>query len=289
LKKRAFTLIELLVVIAIIAILAAILFPVFAQAKMQAKKISDLSNIKQYSLSAFMYNNDSDDIMPLAHPLDIGNAIWTTPWNRLPDSALGYAERQAIWANSLYPYVKNWALCKSPGATMDWLPEGPTNPGPNAVFVQSIMLNSYMSEWNDTAIDSPAQSISFWPGMGTQDTPGYSFSYPLISTLSHGFLLQGQYPGDDYIFSNNGPNCVNAFYVFSGGLSGSFKMFANGYNIARNDGHAKFSVPGAPDNPWYSVNANGTAQYYWGPPASDANAGCFYDYPLSPHYPYPLS
>ncbi len=56
-----FTLIELLVVIAIIAILAAILFPVFAQAKMAAKKTVALSNEKQVGLSILMYNNDYDD------------------------------------------------------------------------------------------------------------------------------------------------------------------------------------------------------------------------------------
>src|SRR5471030_1811410 len=61
LKTRAFTLIELLVVIAIIAILAAILFPVFAQATLAAKKTVALSNAKQVALAQYMYMNDSDD------------------------------------------------------------------------------------------------------------------------------------------------------------------------------------------------------------------------------------
>jgi prepilin-type N-terminal cleavage/methylation domain-containing protein len=61
-KNKAFTLIELLVVIAIIAILAAILFPVFAQAKAAAKKTADLSNMKQSALAAQIYSGDSDDV-----------------------------------------------------------------------------------------------------------------------------------------------------------------------------------------------------------------------------------
>src|ERR1700678_2312447 len=65
--KHAFTLIELLVVIAIIAILAAILFPVFAQAKAAAKKTSCLSNMKQVGLATMMYANDNDDDCPIAY------------------------------------------------------------------------------------------------------------------------------------------------------------------------------------------------------------------------------
>ncbi|HCD99964.1 MAG TPA: prepilin-type cleavage/methylation domain-containing protein, partial [Armatimonadetes bacterium] len=61
--KRAFTLIELLVVIAIIAILTAILFPVFAQAKLSAKRTQDLSNVKQLALGALMYASDNDDTL----------------------------------------------------------------------------------------------------------------------------------------------------------------------------------------------------------------------------------
>ncbi len=86
--RKAFTLIELLVVIAIIAILAAILFPVFAQAKLAAKKTQVLSNVKQIGTSQFMYSNDYDDTSP----------------------ALG----QGDWTDKLYPYVKNEDLFLNP-------------------------------------------------------------------------------------------------------------------------------------------------------------------------------
>ena len=64
-KRSAFTLIELLVVIAIIAILAAILFPVFAQAREKARSASCLSNVKQIGLGAMMYTQDFDEAYPI--------------------------------------------------------------------------------------------------------------------------------------------------------------------------------------------------------------------------------
>lgn len=88
--KRAFTLIELLVVIAIIAILAAILFPVFAQAKEAAKKTQCLSNTNQLGKATLLYANDYDDMI--------------VPWLRSP-AEYPYAGL-ALWTGALLPYVK---------------------------------------------------------------------------------------------------------------------------------------------------------------------------------------
>jgi prepilin-type N-terminal cleavage/methylation domain-containing protein len=101
--KRAFTLIELLVVIAIIAILAAILFPVFAQAKVAAKKTTSLSNLKQATTAQIMYAGDSEDIFPLVMAATHNAAIVD-----------GYASTDYTWQNLVQPYAKNWQLMVSP-------------------------------------------------------------------------------------------------------------------------------------------------------------------------------
>lgn len=94
-KREAFTLIELLVVIAIISILAAILFPVFAQAKLAAKKVNGVSNIKQISLAGVMYAADYDDTtVPL---------YWFDPTNLTLPSTFGFY----YWDVLLLPYTKN--------------------------------------------------------------------------------------------------------------------------------------------------------------------------------------
>jgi prepilin-type N-terminal cleavage/methylation domain-containing protein len=105
-RNRAFTLIELLVVIAIIAILAAILFPVFAQAKEAAKKTQDLSNNKQLLLATQMYMGDNDDVFPM---LRNGRTFWTANVTG-PQINSGH-----IMVN---PYVKNKQMWRSPNDTM---------------------------------------------------------------------------------------------------------------------------------------------------------------------------
>src|ERR1700743_527204 len=98
--NHAFPLIDLLVVIAIIAILAAILFPVFAQAKAAAKKTSCLSNTKQMGLSLFMYGNDYDDTA-----VNTPNGDWHWQWY---PAANNYAWVETSWITMLQPYIKNW-------------------------------------------------------------------------------------------------------------------------------------------------------------------------------------
>ncbi|MEX2242334.1 MAG: prepilin-type N-terminal cleavage/methylation domain-containing protein [Fimbriimonadaceae bacterium] len=105
--RKAFTLIELLVVIAIIAILAAILFPVFAQAKAAAKKTASISNSKQLSLATIMYSADYDDV----------NAIYMS-WGpcAAPHMACIGTNGFSTWTWLSMPYMKNGQILQDPQA-----------------------------------------------------------------------------------------------------------------------------------------------------------------------------
>src|SRR5579875_1263967 len=93
--RRGFTLIELLVVIAIIAILAAILFPVFAQAREKARQISCLSNLKQIGTGISMYVQDYDE------------TFFQLPYTTDPPHL-------TAWSDLVQPYIKNTAVFTCP-------------------------------------------------------------------------------------------------------------------------------------------------------------------------------
>src|SRR5579872_7072561 len=101
-KRRGFTLIELLVVIAIIAILAAILFPVFAQAREKARQTVCLSNHKQIGTSIQMYVQDYDETLPLS-------LVYESPAADANGNSLQWA-----WGGLLQPYVKNRGIFLCP-------------------------------------------------------------------------------------------------------------------------------------------------------------------------------
>ncbi|MGC9004679.1 MAG: DUF1559 domain-containing protein [bacterium] len=101
-RRRGFTLIELLVVIAIIAILAAILFPVFSRAREMARKAACTSNLKEIGMAMRMYSQDWDEkIVPMY--------VW--------DPNTGY---RTWWMVLIQPYLKNYQILRCPSANYDW-------------------------------------------------------------------------------------------------------------------------------------------------------------------------
>ncbi len=169
--RRAFTLIELLVVIAIIAILAAILFPVFAQAKNAAKGINCVSNLKNISLAWMLYQGDYDDgVVPRSYAID--GKTWT--WHGAYiggkwDQKLGF----------IYPYMKNAQIKDCPSATetvfttpayaVNYAYIYTTYPGPSWTSNRRPINMSAMQAPSETIIMADAYSGNGHPYYRTQD------------------------------------------------------------------------------------------------------------------------
>jgi len=173
-RRTGFTLIELLVVIAIIAILAAILFPVFAQAKEAAKKTSCLSNMKEIATATYMYAADNED------------TLCQTSWEN--DAAHPY---QVSWTFLMQPYVKNWAIFACPSDSNQVKPKVPC---PNGIAdlgkepmvcdwqapAYSVIPNYNLMPAHDwtvvsmTVLPAPADTILVAERRDKIDTPGLS-------------------------------------------------------------------------------------------------------------------
>jgi prepilin-type N-terminal cleavage/methylation domain-containing protein len=158
-NKRGFTLIELLVVIAIIAILAAILFPVFAQAKKSAKTTACISNLKQLELALIMYAGDNDDGM-----------VIVDHWSDTLQTDQG-----STWVTEVYPYVKNediyWDPARSIASTSQL-----TSAGVNWYEAETLALNDdgVSSYWSGGDCSTyPLGGTNYVEGrnMGGQEDP----------------------------------------------------------------------------------------------------------------------
>jgi len=166
--KRGFTLIELLVVIAIIAILAAILFPVFAQARESARKTSCLSNVKQIDLAIQMYVNDYDEVLPTS-------------------STGGMIGEPTYMAQ---PYMKNYGILFCPSRSVATSAIGNPNLNCGAKDNPNCESKLYGYGWN---------TGSGWPS-GSTSTDGLVTSY--ISGVAWTFTTPGGvvYTGTDKVW-----------------------------------------------------------------------------------------
>jgi prepilin-type N-terminal cleavage/methylation domain-containing protein/prepilin-type processing-associated H-X9-DG protein len=189
-KNRAFTLIELLVVIAIIAILAAILFPVFAQAKDAAKKTTCVSDSKQTVLAALMYAGDNDDVLPRHDnngSCTYGEAVCDTPdWGdmRPPGDLQANYDRGAnvMYWGAIEPYHKNTgiSICPSLGRT-NWsglIPAWPSvsgNPVPVGGY-QPNLERYYYNTLGQMALNMMV--VYFGPGPTTPSGMYYNNTRP---------------------------------------------------------------------------------------------------------------
>src|ERR1041385_411869 len=122
-RRQGFTLIELLVVIAIIAILAAILFPVFAQARAAARKSVGISNLKQLGLGTMMYVQDYDEHFPYYNWGVMSCSEGGTGGSSISGDIAAFGPYSAAaWCNSVQPYIKNIGIFQDPSDKHEWQP-----------------------------------------------------------------------------------------------------------------------------------------------------------------------
>jgi len=218
--SRAFTLIELLVVIAIIAILAAILFPVFAQAKIAAKKASDLSNVKQLSLGILMYGADVDDTYPFCW----GYGTDWLPWHM---QVAPYIKNRQIWLSP----VDNWAR----GNTSTNPAADPINCGvgtyPSVGVTYSMNYTWPAGSWGWSSNDQQELMSPTSSAGGASQTAVPSVASTIIIAPRPNWYHQWCQGWATEVFFNYGE------FTMKGGGS---KMFGNGTNYGFCDGHSKF-------------------------------------------------
>ena len=220
-RRRGFTLIELLVVIAIIAILAAILFPVFAQAREAARKASCQSNLKQLGTAESMYSQDYDE-------------TYSGSFERRGD------QKRWSYAELLQPYVKNAQIFHCPSASGYMKNNDVTDPNVNPLTWQlgglSYGYNSLISPTNiggnngdDAAnvrlatVTAPADTIMMLDGGATSNGWGYYNVWRSEETD-----VRGSFYGATWNGVNPAPN-----------TGAPDKRHGDGFNTLFYDGHVK--------------------------------------------------
>lgn len=272
--RSGFTLIELLVVIAIIAILAAILFPVFAQAREKARQTSCLSNEKQLGTAITMYTQDYDETFPLAYGKSggvNGNWEWSyfmcVPYNWNPTRTADFDSFANFWANSTYAYTKNYQLLACPSAPLAKLSASayPTNLTIQPVPV-TYSYNGDLHGYTLAGVNNPSACPLVWEGDGKAKLLGYQTANPDMSCGTGDCVYK---PVVNGFCSTNG--CVD--YVWQGtNVDGPMTVHSGGQVFTFTDGHTKWrrvagvSTPGRTDkltDPNCDYDKSGYANLSW--------------------------
>ena len=224
--RSGFTLIELLVVIAIIAILAAILFPVFAQAREKARQASCQSNVKQYAAATFMYVQDYDEMFPMSAYLN-GTCIATFHWQ-------------------VHPYVKNAQVtqCPSEPQAMDvpamfagYGGACPDTPPFNSYGVNlELFVNGFAQQpaVGLGALNDPAGTMTMYDGnvIVDQSQPAqarHSGNFDAMFADGHVKAIRATESGESTQFSTTGKGrAIKLYTIGSGGGFYAGKIEARG-------------------------------------------------------------
>lgn len=251
-RVAAFTLIELLVVIAIIAILAAILFPVFAQAKAAAKRTACLSNGRQIGMAAKMYVSDADDAMPIFYAYNSQPAAGQPGHKGVEVELLPYSKNKDIFRSPLDtggPYVGS----DVPGADTYWKAYGSSYRFTQCAYTlaageSSQNNNVYTTSRTvtDTAFDSPAETrimrVEMFPFFSKEQDPGCA-KYGYDCPAPNNYYKQWDSIGGTIIFAD-----CHAKHITSAGQFDDEKIDVAGHK----SGEAT-DDPNAWTGTWYSL------------------------------------
>ena len=232
-RLRAFTLIELLVVIAIIAILAAILFPVFARARENARRSSCSSNLKQIGLGFAQYTQDYDEHFPLS-------VVWPGPGAAPAGIPVG-------WADAIQPYLKSTQIYQCPSET------APPNPDPNSAGYTDYFMNKNAGDGAQAlpSLNNPTLTIL----VGDSGAPaGQSINgHSNARERNNGCATAGD-PAGAAPFDRFQPVCGGGPGLATN-LAGGGIRHLEGANYGFSDGHVK----------WYkNINSNASSKIYNG-------------------------
>lgn len=266
-RTTGFTLIELLIVIAIIAILAAILFPVFARARENARRAACQSNLKQIGLAIMQYSQDYDEKMPIV-------VSQTADTDLVASTGLGQVNGQANhwgWIEAIFPYAKTKGIFICPGDGQERISKGSSyamnrylgwSASLNPMQVASNTLPCYNSLSNYcgdqpyalAAIQVPAEKV-------LASEFGQYAQYTTTATSNRRYYCSIPLPGT----ITGAANLMSLNHKTSGTIVNVTGTHLETGNFLFADGHVKAIVsfldenttPGA-SNPWIPINNNYT-------------------------------
>ncbi len=263
-RKQGFTLIELLVVIAIIAILAAILFPVFAKAREKARQITCASNEKQLGLGIIQYVQDNDEKQPVGESAGVNG---------------GY-KNGVGWAGQIYPYVKSTGVYACPDdspSTSNFYKEAIS-------YAINANLNPSAGAISVAQFQSPAKTIELFEVTNVAgdivndvaNNSGFAFSATGDGNCGMGYVGDASASATHYaqyatgVFGNITQNATGSLFAALAG------RHTDGSNFLFADGHVKYQkaaqVSAGGDNAT-AGNASTTGAEQTGCGGTTGNAG----------------